>query len=127
MPQARHTRLDRSPGCSVEAAVSLIDGKWTCVILFQLGRGALRFNEVRRRVPGVTQRMLTNQLREIGADGLIQRRVYAEVPPKVEYSLPPLGRSMEPVLAALKERGDANIGLFARPGNAPRDEIAAAA
>ena len=115
MPQARHTRLDCSPGCSVEAAISLIDGKWKCVILFQLGRGTLRFNEIRRRVPGVTQRMLTNQLRELEADGLIRRRVYAEVPPRVEYSLSLLGRSMEPVLAALKDWGDANIGLFAKP------------
>lgn len=117
MAKARHTRLDCSPGCSVEAAISLIDGKWKCVILFQLLRGTLRFNEIRRRVPGVTQRMLTNQLRELEADGLIVRQVYAEVPPKVEYSLSPLGRSMEPVLVALKGWGDANIGLFAKAAN----------
>lgn len=117
MAQPRHTRLDCSPGCSVEAAISLIDGKWKCVILFQLLRGTLRFNEIRRRVPGVTQRMLTNQLRELEADGLIVRQVYAEVPPKVEYSLSPLGRSMEPVLVALKGWGDANIGLFAKTAN----------
>ncbi len=114
MAQARHNRLDCSPGCSVEAAISLIDGKWKCVILFQLLRGTLRFNEIRRRVPGVTQRMLTNQLRELEADGLIVRQVYAEVPPKVEYSLSPLGRSLEPVLLSLKGWGDANIGLFAK-------------
>ena len=121
MPQARHTRLDCSPGCSVEAAISLIDGKWKCVILFQLLRGdTLRFNEIRRRVPGVTQRMMTNQLRELEADGLILRKVYAEVPPKVEYSLSPLGRSMEPVLSALKGWGDANIELFARSGDPTR-------
>ena len=117
MAKARHTRLDCSPGCSVEAAISLIDGKWKCVILFQLLRGTLRFNEIRRRVPGVTQRMLTNQLRELEADGLIVRQVYAEVPPKVEYSLSPLGHSMEPVLVALKSWGDANIGLFAKAAN----------
>ena len=58
--------------------------------------------------------MLTNQLRELEADGLIDRKVYAQVPPKVEYSLSPLGRSLEPVLLALKNWGDANIGLFAR-------------
>ena len=117
MAKARHTRLDCSPGCPVEAAISLIDGKWKCVVLFHLLRGGtLRFNEIRRRVPGVTPRMLTNQLRELEADGLIARRVYAEVPPKVEYSLSPLGRSMEPVLAALKEWGDANLELFARSG-----------
>ena len=120
MTKARHNRLDCSPGCSVEAAISLIDGKWKCVILFQLLRGTLRFNELRRRVPGVTQRMLTNQLRELEMDGLIQRRVYAEVPPKVEYSLSSLGRSMEPVLSALKVWGDANSKLFARSGDPTR-------
>ena len=88
------------------------------MILFQLGRGTLRFNEIRRRVPGVTRRMLTHQLREMEADVLIQRRAYAEMPPKVEYSLSPLGRSMEQVLAALKGWGDTNIGLFAKPGEA---------
>ena len=113
MARARHSRLDCSPGCSVEAAVSLIDGKWKCVILFHLLDGTARFNAIRRRFPGVTQRMLTNQLRELEADGLVVRTVYAEVPPKVEYSLSPLGQSMAPVLAALKRWGDANIGLFA--------------
>ncbi len=123
MPQARHSRLDCNPGCSVEAAISLIDGKWKCVIMFQLLRGTIRFNEIRRHVPGVTQRMLTTQLRELEADGLIVRKVYAQVPPKVEYSLSPLGRTMEPVLLALKAWGDANLGLFAKPGGA----VAAAA
>jgi len=114
MTKPRHSRLDCSPGCTVEAAVSLIDGKWKCVILFHLLRGTARFNELRRRLPGVTQRMLTNQLRELEADGLITRTVYAQVPPKVEYSLSPLGHSLEPVLGALKAWGDANIDLFAR-------------
>jgi DNA-binding HxlR family transcriptional regulator len=59
--------------------------------------------------------MLTNQLRELEADGIIVRKVYAEVPPKVEYSLSPLGQTMRPVLLALKQWGDANIGLFAKP------------
>ncbi len=114
MAKPRHSRFDCNPGCAVEAAVSLIDGKWKCVILFHLLRGTARFNELRRHLPGVTQRMLTNQLRELEADGLITRTVYAQVPPKVEYSLSPLGRSLEPVLGALKGWGDANIGLFAR-------------
>jgi len=116
MTKPRHSRLDCNPGCSVEAAISLIDGKWKCVILFHLLDGTARFNEIRRRMPGVTQRMLTNQLRELEADGLIVRHVYAEVPPKVEYSLSPLGRTMEPVLCALKIWGDATIGLFAQVG-----------
>lgn len=114
MAKPRHSRFDCSPGCAVEAAISLIDGKWKGVILFHLLQGTLRFSEIRRRMPGVTPRMLTNQLRELEFDRLIVRVVYAEVPPKVEYSLSPLGRSMEPILRALKGWGDANLGLFAK-------------
>lgn len=117
MTKIRHSRLDCNPGCSVEATISLIDGKWKCVILFHLLGGTVRFNEIRRRVPDVTQRMLTNQLRELEVDGLIVRKVYPQVPPKVEYSLSPLGRSLEPVLLALKIWGDANIDLFAQPNS----------
>ena len=65
MIKMRHSRLDGTPGCSVEATISLIDGKWKCIILFHLLGGTVRFNEIRRRVPDVTQRMLTNQLREL--------------------------------------------------------------
>ncbi|ABC94046.1 probable transcriptional regulator protein, MarR family (plasmid) [Rhizobium etli CFN 42] len=122
MAKPRHSRFDCAPGCSVEAAISLIDGKWKCVILFHLLEGTIRFNEIRRRVPAVTQRTLTNQLRELEMDGLIVRKVYAEVPPKVEYSLSELGLSMAPVLSALKEWGDLNISRF---GKAPASALAA--
>lgn len=115
MAKVRHSRFDCSPGCAVEAAVGLIEGKWKSVILFHLLAGTLRFNEIRRHVQSVTPRTLTNQLRELEEDGLITRKVYAQVPPKVEYSLSPLGRSMEPVLLALKTWGDANIGLYGKP------------
>ena len=114
MAKARHSRFDCAPGCSVEAAISLIDGKWKCVILYHLLSGTLRFNEIRRLVPAVTQRTLTNQLRELEMDGLIVRTVYAQVPPKVEYSLSELGRTMVPVLSALKEWGDSNISRFSK-------------
>lgn len=115
MGKARHSRFDCSPGCSVEAAIGLIDGKWKSVILFHLMERTMRFNEIRRQIPNVTQRMLTNQLRELEEDGLINREVYAQVPPKVEYSLSDLGRSMQPVLMALKAWGDAHIGLYGKP------------
>ena len=111
MPRTRHKRLDCSPGCAVEATLSLIDGKWKGVVLYHLLEGTLRFGEIRRRLPSCTQRMLTNQLRELEADGLIVRTVYPEVPPKVEYSLSARGRSLEPVIAALKTWGDANLAL----------------
>ena len=96
-------------GCAVERTLSLIDGKWKIVVLYKLLRGTLRFNELRRLMPLVTQRMLTHQLRELEADGLIVRTVYAQVPPRVEYSLSPRGRSLEPVLMAMKEWGDTNL------------------
>ena len=96
-------------GCSVERTLSLIDGKWKIVVLYKLLRGTLRFNELRRLIPTVTQRMLTHQLRELEADGLIIRTVYAQVPPRVEYSLSSRGRSLEPVIMALKDWGDANL------------------
>lgn len=115
MAKPRHSRFDCAPGCSVEATISLIGGKWKCVILFHLLEGTCRFSELKRRIPSVTQRTLTNQLRELETDGLITRKVYAQVPPKVEYSLSDLGRGMTPVLQALKTWGDAHIDLFERP------------
>ena len=124
MPRIRHRRLDCSPGCAVEATLSLIDGKWKGVVLFHLFEGTLRFNEIRRRLPSVTQRMLTKQLRELEADGLIARRVYPQVPPKVEYSLTPRGRSLEPVIMALKAWGDAHVDLTAAAGAADGAEAA---
>jgi DNA-binding HxlR family transcriptional regulator len=114
MAKARHTRLDCTPACAVEAAVSLIDGKWKAVILYHLQEGPTRFNELRRRAGEVTQRMLTNQLRELEADGLIEREVFAQVPPRVEYSLSDRGRSLSPIIDALKQWGDANMDLFRR-------------
>jgi len=105
-----HTsRSAEGAGCSVERALNLIDGKWKIVILHKLLRGTLRFNEIRRRIPAVTQRMLTRQLRELEADGLLIRTVYAQVPPRVDYSLSARGRSLEPVILALKEWGDRNL------------------
>lgn len=93
----------------MEATLALIGGKWKGVVLWHLLQGTLRFNEIRRRLPGVTQRMLTNQLHELEADGFITRTVYPEVPPKVEYSLSERGRSLEPVILALKAWGEANV------------------
>lgn len=102
--------------CGVEAALGLIDGKWKGVILFHLMNGRMRFNALGRKLGAVTQRMLTKQLRELEADGLIVRTVYAEVPPRVEYSLSTKGKSLEPVIVALKAWGDANVlGLAAEP------------
>lgn len=115
MNKPRHSRFDCAPGCAVEAAIGLIDGKWKSIILFHLLPGTLRFNEIRRAVTGCSPRMMTKQLRELEEDGLISRKVYAQVPPKVEYTLSPLGRSMEPILLALKTWGDANLSRYGKP------------
>ncbi|WP_110648998.1 winged helix-turn-helix transcriptional regulator [Salinicola peritrichatus] len=127
MAKTLHSRFDCTPGCSVEAAVSLISGKWKCVVLwYLLEEGTLRFNELRRRIENITQRMLTNQLRELEIDGLIHREVYAQVPPKVEYSLTQRGRELTPILMALKAWGDAHIDLFGKDGIAGKPYAVAA-
>lgn len=92
-------------GCAVEAALDVIGSKWKGVILFHLLDGTKRFNELRKLIPSVTQRMLTLQLRELEQDKVISRKVYPEVPPKVEYSLTPFGRELKPLLFALREWG----------------------
>ena len=89
---------DCHTGCAVEAALDVIGSKWKGVILFHLLSGKKRFNELRRLIPSVTQRMLTLQLRELEKDGIIHRHVFAEVPPKVEYSLTPFGLELKPLL-----------------------------
>lgn len=95
-------------GCAVEATLSVIGGIWKPVILFHLLEKTHRFGELSRRVPNATQRMLTLQLRELEADGIIERTVYPEVPPRVEYSLSPYGKSLRPVLMGLRDWGAAH-------------------
>ncbi len=110
MSRPRAKLADNFPGCPVESTLSFLDGKWKGVILYHLlNEGTLRFNGLRRHIPNVTQRMLTKQLRELEEAGLISRKVFPVVPPRVDYSLTPLGLSMEPVIAALKSWGDAHV------------------
>jgi DNA-binding HxlR family transcriptional regulator len=92
--------------CPVEVTLDIIGGKWKQLILYYLLQGTKRFNELRRLLPNVTQQMLTTQLRELERDGIVHREVYAEVPPKVEYSLTERGRSLEPILLAMLAWGE---------------------
>ena len=105
----RFATYDCSRGCPVEAALEIIGGKWKGVVLFHLLDGTLRFNELHRAVGDVTQRILTKQLRELEADGLVARKVYPVVPPKVEYSLTEKGHSLGPILNALRDWSLENV------------------
>jgi DNA-binding HxlR family transcriptional regulator len=107
-----------APGCSVEVTLDLIDGKWKGVILYHLQEGRLRFGELRKRLPNITQRMLTKQLRALEEDDLIIRKVYAEVPPRVDYELSETGQRLRPVIDALKAWGDENRTRTAVEGKA---------
>jgi DNA-binding HxlR family transcriptional regulator len=88
-------------GCPVEATLDVIGGKWKGVILYKLLERPRRFSELKRELPTITQRMLTLQLRELEADGLVHREIYKEVPPRVEYSLTEFGKTLEPILLAM--------------------------
>ncbi len=106
----RHKQYDCNFGCPVEACVEVIGGKWKGVILFLLLGGTRRFNELLRLIPGVTQRMLTWQLRELEEDRVVARKIYPEVPPRVEYALTEFGRTLEPVLRMLQGWGSQYLG-----------------
>lgn len=95
--------------CPVTATLSVIGGKWKPVILFTLSGGMKRFGELKRTMPGITQKMLTQQLRELEHDGIIFRQVYAEVPPRVEYSLTETGETLKPILQTMCEWGRGHI------------------
>jgi len=91
--------------CPVTATVSIIGGKWKPPILSRLVEGKKRFGELQRLVPNITKKMLTQQLKELEQDGIIERKVYHQVPPKVEYSLSEYGESLKPVLKAMEAWG----------------------
>jgi DNA-binding HxlR family transcriptional regulator len=111
------------PACPVELTLSVIGGKWNVLILRDLLPGTKRFGELRRSLGGVSQKVLTDRLREMEARSLLRRHVYAEVPPRVEYSLTDLGRSLAPVLAAMQAWGDAHRAeLEQSMKNAPASE-----
>ncbi|MEV6728573.1 MULTISPECIES: helix-turn-helix domain-containing protein [unclassified Streptomyces] len=96
--------VTRRPGadhCGVAAAMSVIDGKWKVSLLWELEQRPRRFGELRRLVPGISEKVLAAQLRELETDGIVHREVYDEVPPRVEYSLTPPGQELNTALEAL--------------------------
>ncbi len=101
----RYDGYDCSDGCPVEAALELIGGKWKGLALYHLMEGPVRFMALKRQIGGVTQRVLTKQLRELEANGLVRREVFPVVPPKVEYSLTDKGQSLREIVMALRDWG----------------------
>lgn len=94
------------PACPVEITMGLIGDKWKVLIIRDLLTGTKRFGELKKSLSGITQKVLTNNLRQMEASGLILRKVYAEVPPKVEYSLSDTGLSLKPILDSMVEWGN---------------------
>jgi DNA-binding HxlR family transcriptional regulator len=111
--------------CPVEAAVDVFGGKWKALILWWLQERTWRFAELRRQIPGITEKMLTQQLRELEADGIVMRRVYATVPPKVEYSLTEYGWSLKRALKAICDWGRNHIERIGAAEIAPERAPAA--
>lgn len=95
------------PACPVETTLKLIGNKWEVLVLRDLMPGTKRFGELKQSIGGISQKVLTSKLREMETDGLVERHVFAEVPPRVEYSLTPLGRTLKPVLDAMDQWGTA--------------------
>ena len=100
------TAAKELPACPVETTLTLISDKWKVLILRDLMNGTMRFGELRKSIGHVTQKVLTAQLRQMEGSGLLTRTVYPEVPPRVEYTLTDLGRSLKPILDAMRVWGE---------------------
>ncbi|AND40435.1 HxlR family transcriptional regulator [Cytobacillus oceanisediminis 2691] len=104
---------NREFNCEKELTLSLISGKWKITIIYYLGtEGTLRFSEIKRLFPKITHKVLTTQIRELEEDGIVHRKVFPEVPPRVEYSLTELGQSLMPVILMMYDWGKENIKTF---------------
>ena len=98
--------------CSMELTLDIIGGKWKPIIIWHLGKETMRFNELKRKLPNITHKMLSQQLKALEENNLIVRKVYAEVPPKVEYSLTDQGESLLPILITLCEWATNHVALI---------------
>lgn len=103
--------------CPVEVTLELISGKWKPLIIWKLSQQTLRFGELERLAPNATRKMITQQLRDLEKAGIIDRVVYAQVPPKVEYSLTDIGKSLLPVMSAMCNWGGSYLNLFTEKNN----------
>lgn len=104
----KHWHTDNPANCPLMSAINILGGKWKPIILHMLAEGTMRFGELRKNIPLVSQKMLTQQLRELEADGIVARKVYPEVPPRTEYSLTERGLTLKPILQDLYVWGQVN-------------------
>ncbi len=102
--------MAKNVGCPTEHVLDLITGRWKVLVIYYLLPGERRFNQLQRDLGGITHRTLAKQLKEMEADGLVARHDHGEIPPRVDYSLTPLGRSLEPVLMAMHRWSEAHPG-----------------
>ncbi len=105
-PKTGRSKKDKNVFCPVEVTLALIAGKWKVMIIYCLMQGTQRFNQLQREMNGITHRTLSQQLRELEEDGLVIRKDYGEIPPRVDYSLSPLGKTLKPVLMAMQAWGE---------------------
>ena len=103
--------------CPITATLSVLGGKWTPQVLWELRDETLRFGELQRRIPGITKKMLSQRLQELEEDGVVHREAYAEVPPRVEYSLTDFGKTLRPVLDAMCEWGNDYLDTETAPSS----------
>ncbi len=106
-----HSTYTCNAGCPVEGTLEVIGGKWKGVILYHLLERTYRFGELKQIMPGITQHTLTKQLRELESAGIVNRKVYAEVPPRVEYSLTERGNSLRDIILMMRDWGVANLSF----------------
>lgn len=113
-PGVRRQRANQVPGCPLTAAWAAIGGKWKMIIVYWLAEDAAHFAALRRKMPGISQKVLTQQLRELCADGLVRRRAAARLPEPVVYSLTPYGRSLVPLIEGVRRWGRSHLARTAR-------------
>lgn len=102
----------RKEDCPIDFTISLLSGKWSMWVLWTLQEEPLRFGELKRRIPNITEKMLIQQLRKFESCNIVNRKVYTEVPPRVEYSLTEHGRSLKPIMLLIKNWGDEHLKLI---------------
>ena len=115
MPSKTGQKIGKKTSCPSELTLEVISGRWKMMVIYWLLQGERRFNQLQRDLGGITHRTLAKQLREMEADGLVERHDYGEIPPRVEYTLTPLGHSLKPVLMAMQDWAQANGRKLRRP------------